>query len=121
MSIRELPLMGALRFRVIFRETFHFNIPCNVGKAGVEFITNNGQKISGEAIPMVVLVMDGVGEGNLGMVTTFCHHDQAKVEASEVLSALCQCDSAGTKCGCSEEVHQLTLSPMRVLWFPLPR
>ena len=37
--------------------------------------------------------MNGVGEGNLGMVITFCHHNQAKVEASEVLSALYQCDS----------------------------
>ena len=41
---------------------------------------------------MVILVTDGVGEGNLGMVTTFCLNDQAKVEASKALSALCQCD-----------------------------
>ena len=40
----------------------------------------------------MILVTDRVREGNLGMVTTFCHHDQAKVEVSEVLSALCQCD-----------------------------
>ena len=39
---------------------------------------------------MAVLVTDGVEEGSLGMVTTFCHHDQAKVESSEVLSTLCQ-------------------------------
>ena len=58
----------------------------------LEFITNNSQKISGEAIPMVLIVIDGVGEGNLGMVTTFCHHDPSTVEASEVLSALHQCD-----------------------------
>ena len=60
------------------------------GKAQVELITNNGQKISREAIPMAIKVTDGVGEGNLGMVTTFCHHDQAKLEASEVLSTLHQ-------------------------------
>ena len=41
---------------------------------------------------MTILVMDG-GEGNLGMVTTFCYHDQAKVEAFKVISALHQCDS----------------------------
>ena len=41
---------------------------------------------------MVILVPDGVGEVTLGMVTTFCHHDQAKVEASEVLCALSQHD-----------------------------
>ena len=39
---------------------------------------------------MAVLVTDGVGEGNLGMQTTFCCHDQAKVEASEALSDLHQ-------------------------------
>ena len=37
--------------------------------------------------------MDGLREGNLGMVTTFCGHDQANVEASEALSALPHCDS----------------------------
>ena len=42
---------------------------------------------------MVILVTDGLGEGNLGMVTTFCHHDQAKMEASDALSNLYQCDS----------------------------
>ena len=51
------------------------------GKAGVEFITTNGQKMSHEAVPMAILVTDGVREGNMGMVTTFCHHYQAKVEA----------------------------------------
>ena len=82
--------MGAQNY---IGETFCLlNITAMWGKAGVEFITNNSQKISGKAIPMVVLVMDGVQEGNRGMVTTFCHHDQPKVEASEALSALCQHD-----------------------------
>ena len=40
---------------------------------------------------MVILVTDGVGEGNLGMVTTFCHHDQSKMQATDALSALHQC------------------------------
>ena len=31
----------------------------------------SGQKISGEIIPMAVLVTNGVEEGSLGMVTTF--------------------------------------------------
>ena len=44
-------------------------------KTGVEFITHTSQKISGKAILTVILVTDGVGEGTLGMVTTFCHHD----------------------------------------------
>ena len=42
---------------------------------------------------MVILVTDGVEEGNLGMVTTFCHHNQAKMEASNAFSALHQCNS----------------------------
>ena len=62
------------------------------GKDGMEFVTSNGPKISREAAPMAILVTDAVGEGNLGMVTTFCHHDQAKLEASDALSALCKCD-----------------------------
>ena len=46
-----------------------------MGKAEMEFVTSNVQKLSGEAIPMAILVTDGVEEGNLSMVTTFCHHD----------------------------------------------
>ena len=44
------------------------------------------------ATPMATLVTGGVGEGNLGMVATFCCHDQVKMEASDALSTLCQCD-----------------------------
>ena len=59
----------------------------------MEFVTSNGWKISGEAIKVVIMVTDRVREGNLGKVTTFCCHDQAKMEASDALSALCQCNS----------------------------
>ena len=57
----------------------------------MEFITSNS-KISGKTIQIVILVRDGVGKGNLGMVTTFCHHEQFKRETSDALSALCQHD-----------------------------
>ena len=50
---------------------------------GVEFITDSGPRISGEVTPMVIFITDGVGEGNLGMVTNFCHHNQNKMEASD--------------------------------------
>ena len=60
------------------------------GKAKMEFVTSNGPKISGEVAPMAILVTDGMGEGYLGMVITFCCHDQAKLEASDALSALHQ-------------------------------
>ena len=82
-----------LHFRIILERLFTcIASPAMLGKAGMEFITSNGQNISGEAIPMVILVTDRVGEGNLGMVTTFCCHDQSNIEASDALSALCQLD-----------------------------
>ena len=93
-SVRALPLKVTLLFRTVLERLFiHLASPAMWGKAGVEFITNNGQKVIGEAIPVAVLVRDGVGEGNLCIVTNFCHHNQAKVEASEVFSALHQHDS----------------------------
>ena len=96
-SVQELLLFGALWFRIISERLFaHLTSPAMWGKAMVEFITNNSQKISREAICIAILVTDGVGEGNLGMVTTFCCHDQAKMEASDALSVLCQCDSRET-------------------------
>ena len=64
------------------------------GKARVKFITSNAWKISGKIILMDILVTDGVEEGSLGMVTTLCHHNQAKVEPLEALSTLLQQDSA---------------------------
>ena len=41
---------------------------------------------------MVILITDGVGERNLGMVTVFCCHDQNKMEASKALFMLHHCD-----------------------------
>ena len=59
----------------------------------MEFITNTSPSIIQEATPMAILITEGVGEENLGMVTVFCHHDQNKMEASDALSALHQSDS----------------------------
>ena len=56
-------------------------------------ITNTGPRTCREATPMVILITDGVGGENLGMVTIFCPHNQNKMEASDALSTLCQCDS----------------------------
>ena len=53
------------------------------GKVGVEFATKMGLKISAEVSPTAILITDGVEEGKLGMMTTFCHSDQAKMEASK--------------------------------------
>ena len=53
MSVRKLPLIGAVQFKIISERIFAcLTSPAMWGKAGVEFITNNGQKMSGEAIPM---------------------------------------------------------------------
>ena len=91
-SICELPFLGALQFQIVLERPFaHLTSPLLWEKARVEFITSNGWKISSEIIPMAaVLVTDWVEEGSLGMVTTFCCHDQVKVEPSEVLSTLVQ-------------------------------
>ena len=42
---------------------------------------------------MAILITDGVGKGDLGMVTTFCSHNQVKMESLEVLATLHQCNS----------------------------
>ena len=42
---------------------------------------------------MAILITNEVIKGDLGMVTTFCSHNQVKMEASEVLTTLHQHDS----------------------------
>ena len=42
---------------------------------------------------MAILISDGVEKGDLGMVTTFSSHNHTKIEASVVLTTICQCDS----------------------------
>ena len=63
------------------------------GKTGMEFVTNTSLRVSGEAAPTAILITDGVKEGYMDMVTTFCHHDQVKMEVADALAALCQHDS----------------------------
>ena len=68
--------------------------PSKWGKTGVEFVTLTCPKKSGEITNMVILITDGVGESDLGMVIVFCHPDQARIEACDALSALHQCNSS---------------------------
>ena len=90
-SIPELPFLGALCFWVVSERLFaHLASPSLWGKVRMEFITDKRWNINGEIIPMGVLVTDEVEEGSGGMLTTFCHHDQVKVEPLEVLSTLVQ-------------------------------
>ena len=43
---------------------------------------------------MVILISNGVGERDLGIVMVFCYPNQAKIEACDALSTLHQCDSS---------------------------
>ena len=63
MSIQELPLMGALQSQDYFGEAFAcITSPAMWGKAGMELVTSNGQKISGEVITMAILLQIGWGK-----------------------------------------------------------
>ena len=93
-SLLELPVVGALQFRLISEKFFaQVSSPMMWGKTRVECVTEAGLRLSGEATPMAILATDGIGKGNLGMVMTFCSYSQVKMEASEVLTTLHQCDS----------------------------
>ena len=70
---------------------------------------------------MAILVTDEVGEGNLGMVTAFCHHNQAKMETSNALSVLHQCDLLEPSVVVVRRYTETPLYPLRVLLFPLSR
>ena len=93
MSLLELPVMGVLWFRLISEEFFTcVASPTIWGRTGVGFVTKTSLTVSGEVTPMVVLITNGVGKGDLAMVTTFCSHNQTRMEASEVLATICQHD-----------------------------
>ena len=59
----------------------------------MEFLTLTSPKRSGETTNLAICITNGVGEGELGMVTVFCHPHQAKIEACDALSVLYQCNS----------------------------
>ena len=75
--------------------------------------------MSTEITPLAIFITDRVGEGKLGMMTTFCRSDQAKVEPLDTLSALVQQDSP--KPGVVAQQGLLSLlflqSPFPLLWF----
>ena len=94
-SIHQLPHLGALCFWMVSEGLFSQVISPELwGQAGVNIITNSGRRaLSEEVIAMTVLVTEGVDEGSLGMVTIFCHSDQARVEPSTMLLTLLQYES----------------------------
>ena len=82
MSLIELPVMGALQFRLMWERFFAWVAsPTIWGKTGVEYVTETGPRLSGEAAPMAILITNGVGKGDLGMVTAFCSCNQVKMGA----------------------------------------
>ena len=88
------PHHGCSLIQTNIAEVLHPSIiPYYWGKTRVEYITKICLRLSGEAALMVILIIDGVGKVDLGMVTTFCSHNQVKMEALEVLTTLHQHDS----------------------------
>ena len=91
MSLLELPVMGDLLFRLISEKFFTQVAPLTIwGKIGVESVTETHLRLSGEVAAMAILMTDGLGKGDLGMMTTFCSHNQTELEASEALTAFHQ-------------------------------
>ena len=83
--------MGVLAFRLISEKFFtQVSSPTIWGKTRVEYVKKTGLRLSGETAPMAILITNGVGKGDVGMVTTFCNHNQVKMEAPEVLATLHQ-------------------------------
>ena len=95
-SIHELPHMGTLCFHVM-SEWLFAQVTSSVtwGQAGVEFISSSSrQTVSEEITPMVILVTEGISEGNLGLMTVYCQSDQKRVDLSDALSTLVRWDYA---------------------------
>ena len=71
-----------------------FLLPTVWERLGWNFITLTNLKKSEKTISRAILITDGVGERDLGMVTVFCHPNQATIEAYDALSTLHQQDSS---------------------------
>ena len=94
-SAQKLPCLGAPQLRLISEGFFtHITSPDRWGKTGVEFVTLTGPKESGKTTNTVIHITNRVEESDLSLVKVFCHPDQARMDACDTLSALCQCDSS---------------------------
>ena len=66
-SIHELPILGALLLWIVSERLFtHLSSPSMWEKVRVEFILGSGWKISGDIIPMAVLIIQKGGRGKPG-------------------------------------------------------
>ena len=122
-SIHELPHLGNLHFCIVLVELFPWLVSLELwGQAGVKFITRSGRKTTCEEIaPMAILVTNGIGEGSLGMATIFLPLWPGKSGAFSCTFNLIPMGLTLSRCSGSEDLHQLSLCPMRVFWLPLPR
>ena len=95
MSTQRLPYMCVLHFCIVLeRLSNQLTSPALWRNTGANFITNASQRaMSTEFTSLAILVMGGVDEGKLGMITTFCRSNQVKVQPSDTLSTLVQQDS----------------------------
>ena len=93
-SIDKLPCLNTLCFWVILEELFFRLISPELwGQARADLITSSSKRaMSEEIVPVAILITNEVGKGSLGMVTIFCHSDQAKVDPSVTLLTLVQWD-----------------------------
>ena len=121
-SVHGLPYMCAVHFCVLLERHFtQLTSPALWGKAGADFIIYTSQRaVSAEIAPLAILVMGWVGKGKLGMITTFCRSDQAKVEPLDALLNLVHWDLPERGVVVVKVFTKLPLSPVAVLWLPLP-
>ena len=77
MSIYRSPYLCTMCFHVASVRLFtHLASPVLWEKAGTDFFNNTGRRAkSTEITPWAILVTGGIGEGKLGMITTFCRTD----------------------------------------------
>ena len=94
MIIHGLPYLPGLCFCFVSERLFTWlTSPALWRKARADFIPNVGRRaMSADTAPLVIFVMDRIGEGKLGMRTTICSSDQVKVEPLDALSTLVQWD-----------------------------
>ena len=90
MSIHGLPYICTIHLSIVLERLSTQLASSGLWiKAVADFITNVGRRAtSTEIAPLAILVM--VGEGKLGMITTFCRSDQVKVKPPNALSTLVQ-------------------------------
>ena len=122
MPLLELPVMCALWFRLILERFFTWVVPPTISEedqSGVFHWDRSESQWWG--CPMVILISDVVAKGDLGMVITFCSHNQTKMEASEVLTTFHQHALPKPRVFMVGRYTNTPFIPLRSLQAPLPQ